>query len=136
MSTTIEVHIEVKVEGTWHHYSAPFFHDIRVFGMMGCTRFTRDHAPVVECKGLSDLGPVTDLTHYCRKKHEADAFDASWLSSAECVELHRRMMKELDVDRDDLYFGYIFDSDIDLARSPGDMAAAGLEDYRMIFWFM
>jgi len=80
MSTDVSVHIEVKIEGVWHHWSAPFFHDIRVYGLMGCTRFSENHAPVAECKGLLSLGPVTELTHYCWKRQKPDAFDVSWMS--------------------------------------------------------
>ena len=133
MSTSIHMHIEVKKDGQWQHYSAPSmlregqFFDL-LAGIYGID------TPVVPVKGLPN--DMSGITQYC---YEMDSesycpHHQGWLSSAELRLLQQRLrdlnpaMDPFDVDLEGVFFHCYINGNAVSSHQ-------GFEDSRLIFWF-
>lgn len=140
MGCDIHLHIEVKIGGTWHHYSAPSvdrWYDL--FERMAGVRGDVEKA-ICAPRGLpQDMSVVTACS---ADKWKGDAHSLSWLDSKEIAGLAawaeanlltgygRRVRFEMDVTR-----GYLFGHGYDeIVKYPEDLPE-WLEDVRFVFWF-
>lgn len=138
MGCDIHMHIEVKLNGEWHHYGSPNTpRAYRLFEIMAGVRGD-DGKAVSLPKGMpSDPSAMTNL---CFDYDGADGHSHSWLSRDEIKEVYRRwdvLIKESDVpnsrwemDLDHNYFGYAFSNSWE-----GNSFPKGVEDVRFVFWF-
>lgn len=136
MGCDIHLHTEVKINGIWHHYTAPSMdRNYQLFGKMAGVRGSEP--PVSEPKGLpSDM---STLTAFCYADWESDAHNMSWLNAEEinqvCQWANERFKSEGVWDWETDQIGYLFgNSWSGYTRYPGDRPE-GLEDIRWIFWF-
>ena len=134
MGTKITLHIEVKIEGVWHHLQNPRLPQrYLLFGKMAGVR-DDSVEPLAKPKGLPD--DPTFLTVYDYEYDKADALAVSWLSSEEVHELCQWLAadKRIGYESWDL-FGFIFGNSYDgFSDFPRDNRP-GLEDFRFVFWF-
>ena len=134
MGASIHMHIEVKKDGRWHHYSAPsilrdsLFFDL-VAGLSG------NLSPIVPLKGLPD--DMSGLTMKCYVQDAKDHMRLhhhGWLSSEELQKLQKQLRilrpnaPTLETDLEESYFHcYI--------RGNAVSSHQGFDDSRLIFWF-
>lgn len=142
MGCDIYLHIEIKVGGQWHHYSAPNVpRNYALFALMADVRNDGEYEPVSTQKGLpDDLSPVT---RYSAEHWKNGSRSHSWLSWNEVRELYRRWDALLpstgdeeadrrarwERDLDTHYFGCLE------IYSWADDRPAWVEDVRFVFWF-
>lgn len=131
MSTSIELHIEIKVNGEWHHYNQPLVPDH--YGMFGKMCGLRDKTvkPVAPPKGLPADAAFT--TRFCFEER-GDAHTASWLSAVEVAELSKWLKKNTTYRESEL-FGYLFNGRYEGFEVGGEEYPTALEDFRFVFWF-
>lgn len=133
MGCNIHAHLEVKIEGTWHHYSVPDIdRDYQLFGRLAGVR-DASQTLIVEPRGIPD--DATFLTRYdCDSVWGSDGHTPSWLTSIEAekvAEWHRKLRNKQAFAMP--LWGYVFGNPLDTrARYPED---ARCEDVRVIFWF-
>jgi hypothetical protein len=90
MGCDIHLHTEVKIGGTWHHYSHPSVEKSReLFVKMAGGKDEHDDpdiVPISEPRGLpDDISVITRIDHaHCGEGYTQAE---SWLSSAEIVQL-------------------------------------------------
>lgn len=135
----IHVHIEVKMEGEWRHYSNPHVErNYRLFSLMADVRNYKDLEPISQPKGLP-----SDVTYLTRVDHEhwgVDVHDESYLTIGELIELkyrwkklnHKNPMNEfLEI----VFHTYVFSRGITgWYEYPSDNHM-DIEDLRIVFWF-
>ena len=135
MGTDIHFHIEVKIDGVWHHYACPTINrNYAIFYIMAGVRESNSRnaylKTISEPKGLPDN--ITKITEIDVNEWDTDAHSTSWLSLTDIKMLEDELNKlELDLEHDVLrcyFFGNAFS---DLMGKPYD----GIEDIRFIFWF-
>lgn len=143
MGCDIHVHIEVKMEGKWRHYSAPNVRrNYNLFALMAGVRNYENITPVSEPKGLPE-----DITYITRKHYEdyeSFAHDESWLGVEELIELNERQ-KELNLvyipDHLRSFFfsetfgGFLFGNSFTGWYKYPEDNRMGIEDVRFVFWF-
>ena len=142
MGCDIHLHIEVKIDGEWHHYGCPSIsRRYSLFGKMAGVRGYEDTIPIALPRGIPS--DATKLTKFDYKKWGPDAHSASFLDSREIDELERWATKEKGwKGKNDMTgwwmedeFGYLFgNSFAGFSRYPEDRPK-GLEDVRFVFWF-
>lgn len=80
MGCDIHLHVEIKIDGKWEHWSAPYVNRAySLFGLMAGVR--GDAAPLYEPRGFPE-----DASAITRMDYDADGPDAhtpSWLTWAE-----------------------------------------------------
>jgi hypothetical protein len=142
MAVTVTLHIEVKINGNWEHYTYP---DVQqhplLLDVLGRESPQARTAPIEFIhKGLP--ANITRLTRFNHEKQHKDAFGESWLDSRSIALIEQRFAEidpagssmrplESSVYRAWLFgntFGYV-------ARFGGDEIAPGLEDVRFVYWF-
>ncbi len=126
MGCDIHCHIEIKVEGTWHHYSAPNVdRSYRLFARMAGVRNTGGVKPIAPNRGLpEDMSLVTRLAW---SYWELDGHSMSWMTGAEVESLTNDEENFCAYDE----FGYLFGNGF----TDKDGWPPGVEACRMIFWF-
>lgn len=144
MGTDIHLHLEVQIDGQWHHYGAPSvgrYYDL--FGLMAGVR--GDQEPIVQPRGL----PVdaSALTRLCFKRD--DGHTASWLEAEEIARLEHEWAllgkhtrhggrARADINRDlehSVLHTYLFgNSWAGFALYRNDYPRE-IEDVRWVFWF-
>jgi hypothetical protein len=133
MGCDIHAHMEVKIDGVWHHWYAP---DIRrsyaLFARLAGVR-TKDpsdqHYPT---RGLPDDASV--LTKIDYKRREADWHTPSWICGEEMDTIEEWMIREGIVEPWIAPFGYLFGNRYSVEKYPGNYPP-GVESARMVFWF-
>lgn len=139
MGCDIHAHIEIKVNGEWHHYSHPRIdRNYYLFTRMAGVRsgHIEDVEPISVPRGLPK--DITFTTHFDAKRWGGDGHSHSWLSCKELAALVQwydelqsgknwisRMYREL---------GYLFGGDWDFHQQPENYPK-GLQDARIVFWF-
>jgi hypothetical protein len=136
----IHAHVEIKIDGQWHHYNHPSVdRRYELFARMADVRNSTGIDPIAPPRGLPD-----DITFTTRFDHDegwgSDAHSESWLSAQEVTELDEWMRDYMrreymgqgySIERD---FGYIFGNGWDIKKYPSDYPKQ-LEDARLVFWF-
>lgn len=147
MGTDISLHVEVKLQGRWLHYSAPHVvRDYAVFRKIGGVRMTEDseEVPIGHNRGVpEDASEITSLIYKLRGGH-----DASFLTREEIVafsEWFDGHIKDNQLRYEHVKFhgldgviGYLFGDPItSLGEIYEDKKFVGtaFEDVRFIFWF-
>lgn len=160
MGCDIHCHIEVKINGQWHHWSAPKIdRDYSLFARMAGVRRV-EPSPIAEPRGLPpDISVITEIDWAC-----GDGYwhTPSWLSGAELDALIKERATEAETgaacattaeERREWYyhpwrswrrggFGSLFggdftvrQTDADVSRDDLDDHPDGVEDCRVVFWF-
>lgn len=146
MGCDIHLHVEVKINGKWHHYSCPSVdRSYRLFAKMADVRNSDCYGiePISTPKGLPD--DVTELTKFCFEVDWGeDAHSVSYLTSGEIVELQNwgndYLGRELPGGIKHWFmeeeFGYLFGNSFTGFYEEGSgYYPEGLEDFRFVFWF-
>lgn len=137
MGCDIKLHIEIKVDGTWHHYGAPSIKRwYRLFGLMAGVRDT-EVQPICAPRPLpEDITEITwldyDVHCNCGEHH------ASWFGPTEI----RKLVETLDVwasENKVEWPGYDLEEVVLHTYLFGNAFLAyknlGVEDVRFVFWF-
>ena len=134
MSTSVHMHVEVKKDGQWQHYSAPHiptdhtFYDL-ISGVYGKI------CPIAAPRGLpSDLSSMTAYCYALDEKNFSRLHHQSWLGPEELLRLQQQLNEllpttnPLDRDLEEGYLRcYINNNAISAHR--------GFDDSRIVFWF-
>lgn len=142
MGCDIHLHTEVKIDGQWHHYSAPNCpRHYALFALMCGVRGGSDVKPVAPIRGLpEDMSLITKLS---AERWDGDGHSHTWMNAAELSELDKRwqvFVKEnnfdlWEYDLENEYFGYLeFGSWAGFADYPNERPKC-IEDVRFVFWF-
>ena len=143
MGCDIHFHIEIKVDGIWHHYARPnIIRNYLLFSLLAGVRNSTNLTPISEPKGIPSN--ITRVTEIDLEYWSNDGHNHSWLSSDEIVILEERwglLAKEYNipwVDSDlemvilsTYFFGNSFAG---FKKHPEDNPKE-VEDVRFIFWF-
>jgi hypothetical protein len=143
MGCDIHLHIEIKISGEWHHYSAPAVRrDYELFEKMAGVRGERQNA-IAFPRGLPN--DATFLTTFDARHWNSDGHSHSWLSSEELILLedwsearNPKMNMDLDLECGILHCYLFGNSFAGLHKYPNDnrrLREMGLEDVRFVFWF-
>lgn len=139
MGCDIHLHIEVKLDGAWHHYAAP--NVSRWYGLFEKLAGVRGDIKnaISEPKGLPDdvtLVTLRDADHWKLAAH-----NHSWVGVDEIVKLEQ-WLREQPADRSALEYDlehsilhtYLGGSSFTAWKIYGDNYL-GVEDVRFVFWF-
>lgn len=144
MGCDIHLHIEVKINGKWEHYSTPHVkRNYTLFALMADVRSEgRSLEPISAPKGLpEDMSVVTalDAGFWDKAGHSE-----SWLSAQEISELEDRWRswassvettpREYDLEHVMLRC-YFFSNSFGGFHKYPDERPKGIEDLRFVFWF-
>lgn len=143
MGCDIHLHIEVKIDGQWHHYGHPAIErSYRLFEKMAGVRGDAAKA-LIPPRGIPS--DATFLTTFNYELWEGDAHTPSWLGVREIMELEDWLNTDLgglkshnDLEYDILHTYLFGNSFSGLIKFPGDYATGlkqKLEDARFVFWF-
>ncbi|MCL2223590.1 MAG: hypothetical protein FWB96_01335 [Defluviitaleaceae bacterium] len=133
MGIGINMHIEVKIKGSWEHYACPHIYRCpELFGLLAGVR-NDDIAPICEPKGLPrDITVITQMDY---ADWEGDAHHASWLNheEIECLvsrisEIQLQNAGRFEFEQDYLRT-YLFGNGF------AGSLPTGVEDVRFVFWF-
>jgi hypothetical protein len=132
MGCDIHWHSEVKIAGTWHHYSAECIgRDYWLFGLLADVRNYEDEKPISQPRGLPD--DVSAITRIDRESWGVDGHSDSWLSGTEIEQVVEAWTAKRGHERC-RQIGYIL-------RFPWDDLLElheryeQIEDVRWVFWF-
>lgn len=148
MGCDIHPHVEVRINGTWHHWSAPRIErDYSLFARMADVRNGEpgnpNHVvPIASPRGLPPDG-VSIPTEIAWHEDDGDGHSHSWLSGDEVEDLiawhYEYLTKKLLVTppraatlRD--AFGYGLGGD-GLGEKAMKYWPVGVEAFRLVFWF-
>lgn len=143
MGCDIHLHIEVKIDGAWHHYGAPSIaRSYRLFEKMAGVRGEESNA-IAYPKGVPD--DATFLTKIDYKLWDTDAHSASWLGVDELMQLEDwlRTGKSETFGEYNLEYGILHsylggNGFTAWKRYPQDGSPFNpwmIEDVRLVFWF-
>lgn len=132
MGTDIHLHTEVKIDGKWHHYSAPNFgRNYCIFEKMAGVRGCMNKA-ISPPKGLPD--DISLITYI--DSRDSGGHSHSWLGSEEIKQLSRWIREQNWTwpynDLEYQWSGYCFGSEWGYAHKYVDF---NLQDVRFVFWF-
>ena len=133
MGCDIHVHGEVKVDGSWMHYSKmDVSRDYALFTKMANVRnySNGEIVPLSEPKGLPF--DATEPTLFEANHFDTDGHSHSWLGLAELRRLSEWLAHNRSGNGQYLWsiFGWFYGNDWRL-----DSAPEGVEDVRIVFWF-
>lgn len=138
MGCDIHAHVEIKVDGKWHHYNHPDIgRNYWLFARMANVRNDGSIKPIAEPRGLPE--DITFTTKFDRKCWSSDGHSDSWLSAKEVAVLGPEMETEhKKYNSKDYYyyekeFGYLFGNSWDIGLGNGHPKQ--LQDARLVFWF-
>lgn len=140
MGCDIHLHIELKIDGRWHHYGAPdVARNYELFGKLAGVRNT-EVTPISPPKGLpGDLTLITQLSYAVWKP---DAHSMSWLGTDEIMQLedwcYRKQAESwsdwaLELSVIHTYLGG--STFTGWKKYPADGNPFNVEDVRFVFWF-
>ena len=132
MGCDIHLHIEIMLDGEWHHYQAPYVR--RNYAFFGLLAGVRGGDALYLPRGL----PVdaTKVTRFDRMQETGHT--DSYLQANEVKELSKAWKKLLGADYDyaknsfagGMIPGYFFHNEYSMACAP-----KGVTDFRWVFWF-
>lgn len=142
MGCDIHLHMEVKINGKWHHYGAPSVDRMyALFAKMAGVR-NRDSEikPIAKPRGVP--ADATELTQFDCARWSSDGHSHSWLDAPEIAQVIEWIKTELGQrgfgnvwDWQSKNFGYVFGNGWDGFNKYPEDRPQGLEDIRWIFWF-
>lgn len=146
MGCDIHLHIEIRVNGIWHHYAAPYVQRwYALFERMAGVRGDV-HNAIAPPRGLPD--DATVVTKLASDDMGSDGHSHSWLSSAEVVVLDDWLGEQEEKLKPEwpgynlehaILHTYLFENGFaGFVRYPKDgkrVRALGLADFRFVFWF-
>lgn len=138
MGCDIHLHIEVKINGEWLHYSNRHVdRHYALFAKMANVRNRENEiVPISAPKGMPpDASTVTTFSYY---EWDLDGHSYSWLSASEIAVL-ANWVKEQSWGSGAFYFedmfGFLFGNSFPgFTKHPEDRPK-GLQDVRFVFWF-
>lgn len=141
MGFQINAHIEIKIEGAWHHYSIPSLdRNYDMFAYLG-GEFGNDRKKHFLPKGLpSDVSIATKIGY---KHEEEDLFSPSWLSAEEIAEwaIAYPGVSLLGIyscataEYKPYQLGYLYENSTENFLKYREDYPSEIEDIRMVFWF-
>jgi len=139
MGCDIHVHIEVKINNNWEHYSAPVIR--RWYALFTYMADVRNYdplaKPIAAPRGLpDDLSIVTKLDH---GTSSSDWHSESWLDSKE-IGLVMNFVSENETSAwkgqiEHEEWGYLFGNGIGSFHEYKEDYPDKIEDVRLVFWF-
>lgn len=134
MGCDIHVHTEVKINGQWHHYGAPYVPRMySVFAKMAGVRNDKGEVPIREPRGVPDaLSLVTQMV-YDREKgwtHSASWFDRDDIEKFSKWWDSTMKYRSNSYDPVERTFDYLEGN-----AWYDDLSDRGIEDVRWVFWF-
>lgn len=138
MGCDIHLHIEIKIDGRWHHYAAPGIErNYALFEKLAGVRGEVENA-IVAPRGLPC--DATELTKLDASYWEEDGHTTSWLGMAEIAKLNnwlrtRGAWLKYDLEHAILRTYLGGSSFTGWKDYPEDPNVYGTEDVRFIFWF-
>lgn len=141
MGCDIHAHVEVKLDGAWHHLvEADLDRNYTLFGYMAGVR-GYDIVPLCNPRGLPE--DVSVLTAVFSRRLGVDGHSHSWLNYDEMLKV-QEFAEENNISLSpwwfrecrDLPFGaYLFGNDLMGWRKYPDDYPSELQDIRLVFWF-
>jgi hypothetical protein len=138
MGCDIHLHIEVKINGQWHHYGAPHIkRNYRLFAKMAGVRTENPGEAIIQPRGIPiDISLITkiDLDNW-----QEDGHHFSWLGAKEITELEDWLnlqggqAKGYDLEWDILNSFLFSNSFTGFYRYP--KKESKVQDVRFVFWF-
>lgn len=133
MGCDIHAHVELKINGQWHHYDQPRIQrDYKLFARMANVRNEDGITPISEPRGLPD--DITFIVKFDSDHCGSDGHSHSYLTSEEMAELDRECQNS-DSYADWVTFGYLFGGHYCYYFDYPDERTEGVEDFRLVFWF-
>lgn len=136
MGTNIDAHIEIKVNGVWHHYSIPEINrNYKMFSYLGGDFKGEVHFP---SKGLpSDISIPTWIGY---EDHRGDNKSPSWLSIEEVSEWaiaypEITLRGTFQSDDGTYQLGFLYKNRLEGFVEHRSEYPAEIEDVRMVYWF-
>lgn len=129
MGCDIHLHIEIKMNGLWRHYSMPHIErDYYLFGVMAGVRGDKDYMIVVP-RGLPD--DISAVTAFDYKRMECNVHTPSWLGMSD-IDVLREILSSpyKNLERSVLGRTYLFGNSFEQKYLP-----YFIEDFRFVFWF-
>lgn len=140
MGCDIHLHIEVKVNGKWEHYSHP--HIQRNYGLFAFMAGVRQSdgnplVPIAEPRGLpTDLSVITKIDY---AHDEPDSHSESWLNRDEirrvCEFMMERPIGPWAGEWEHTQLGYANGNAYWTVGDDDEGHPAEYEDIRFVFWF-
>ena len=139
MGCDIHLHVEIRVNDKWEHYSEPYItRDYELFTKLANVRNDSKVVPISDPRGLpTDISSVTAL---CAEWCAADWHSHSWLSAAEIREVeewwlareryqggHRFGIEQI--------WGYLFGNSLSGVVESSTGYPPEVTDVRIVFWF-
>lgn len=135
MSCDIHCHAEVKIDGTWHHYSEiTIDRNYKIFAFLAGVRAEVDEKAAFPVRGLpEDISRVTQLTY---KDWECDAHTESWIGATE-IERVIRTFPDVITRRSRGYSAsiFLFRNYYEEFIRDREEFPKELQDVRWVFWF-
>lgn len=141
MGCDIHLHTEVKIDGVWHHYSAPSIdRNYSIFAKMAGVRKT-EPSPIAQPRGLP--ADSTFLTRFDYEREAGDAHTPSWLGAKEIEELvdwvDETFPSTSCLDWESMNIGYFFGNSFQgFSKYPSNYTVGmkrKIDDVRWVFWF-
>lgn len=139
MGCDMHAHMEIKVNGQWHHYSQPSVNRNYDFfsALAGVRRYGDTDTPIAGGRGIP-----TDATFTTRFDYEkgwgSDAHSPSWISDKECLKLEEQFEAHnlwCDIFDHAYLFGNYITSPMVHPSDAEHIIKAGYEEARIVFWF-
>lgn len=135
MGCDIHLHIEVKINGVWHHYGAPnVARDYKLFERIAGVRGKVEKA-ISAPRGMPS--DATVLTQFDNERGGCDWHSHSWLGAREIALLEDWLFE--NVKRSDLehyiLHSYLFGNSFAAVHQYPTRREKGVEDVRFVFWF-
>lgn len=131
MGCDIHLHIEIKVDGIWEHWSAPSVgRNYLLFAIMAGVRNYNEITPVAKPKGLpQDISKLTKMDY---NQMAGDAHTASYLDHKEMAKVEAMYKNELPEEdffsiEHDILRCYLFGNSF----TPNNK----ISEIRFVFWF-
>lgn len=138
MGCDIHVHVEVRVDDEWLHYSNPIVdRDYELFAYMGGARSDGfGFTPISDGRPLpADMSAVTAA---CYAHEKSDAHTEGFLCGKEIADVEKWCWERRDgkyTRRHFAPFGYICGNGVGMTGDRGSSYPSEFDDVRLIFWF-
>lgn len=131
MGCDIHVHVEVKINDKWEHYSAPEVpRNYALFAKMAGVRNSGDIEPISKPKGLPD--DLTNTTKRDSLRCDESSHSHSWLDLNELRILQKWIYAQKSYPLWD--FGQVFGNNLaSFMEARGEFPE--IRDVRAVFWF-
>jgi hypothetical protein len=145
MGCDIHLHIEVKVDGQWHHYGAPRIErSYRLFAKMAGVRTDNPEQAIIQPRGLpEDITLITKM-EWTDGGEDEYYHHTSWFGGEEISKLEDWLneqggqKEEIDLEWNILnsfLFGNSFAGPFKYYNNNVKIAGHTVEDVRFVFWF-